>query len=403
MSGSYRFDATPLHANGYQWGFRGLGVPGSDIPATGANGPSVMYNDINPTAEATDEFRFRLTSAPAGFVMAENGAFSFPPAADGTYTATGILSKNGVDLGPETITLQSGAGGGTFGSTVTGVTVSPAAATGSVTFGASVAGTGSPSQAVTWSIASGPGSINASTGAFTAPAATSSVQTTVVRATSVQDGTKSGTATVTVAASSASPSAPTVTGVTVSPGSARLAGGGVRVFGASVTGTNAPSQAVSWTASLGSIDGNGQYTAPAASADIQVATITATSVLDGSKSGSASVTIEALGTEHIARTVNVTVMAADQQGNPVAGAEIDVTLDRTDVDELAGYVVPEQITTTADADGMAVLALWPNALGTLGSLYEFKITNPDTGKILCVSASLPDADCYLHQVANPPT
>lgn len=80
-------------------------------------------------------------------------------------------------------------------STVTGVTVSPAASTvvngGSQQYTATVQGTLSPSQAVTWAI-SGLGSIS-STGL-----ATGATGAYTVTATSVQDGTKAGTATFNV-------------------------------------------------------------------------------------------------------------------------------------------------------------------------------------------------------------
>lgn len=100
-------------------------------------------------------------------------------------------------------TAQRAGGNAVFGpasgassSTVTGVTVSPTTATGSATFTAPVTGTGGPSQAVTWTTTAGG---ITSGGVFTAPAATGSVQTITVTATSVQDGSYYGTATVTIA------------------------------------------------------------------------------------------------------------------------------------------------------------------------------------------------------------
>ncbi len=87
-------------------------------------------------------------------------------------------------------------GGGA--STVTGVTVSPGAASGSQTFTATVNGTGSPSQAVTWSVSAG--SINSS-GAFVEPAQTGSQQTITIIARSVEDPAYFGTALVTIAGS----------------------------------------------------------------------------------------------------------------------------------------------------------------------------------------------------------
>ena len=100
------------------------------------------------------------------------------------------------------------------GPTVSGVTVSPATATGSTTFTAVVNGTGSPSQAVTWSATAG--SISAG-GVFTAPAQTASVQTITVTATSAQDGTKSGMATVTIAANAPTPPGPAYVGGGAAP------------------------------------------------------------------------------------------------------------------------------------------------------------------------------------------
>lgn len=86
----------------------------------------------------------------------------------------------------------------------------------------------------------------------------------------------------------------TVTSVSVSPTSATLAGGGTQQYTATVVGTNSPSQAVTWQASAGSIDSSGLFTAPAASGSIQNITITATSVQDNTKSGTASAAVAAL-------------------------------------------------------------------------------------------------------------
>lgn len=97
------------------------------------------------------------------------------------------------------LVIQPAGGGG--GTTVTGVTVSPAspAVSGGATqqFTASVTGANSPAQTVTW--AASAGTINGS-GLFTAPAGSGVAQTINVTATSTVDGTKSGAATVTVPA-----------------------------------------------------------------------------------------------------------------------------------------------------------------------------------------------------------
>lgn len=76
--------------------------------------------------------------------------------------------------------------------------------------------------------------------------------------------------------------------VSVSPASVTLVSGATQQFTASVTGT--ANTAVTWTASAGSIDSSGLYTAPAAAAPTN-ATVTATSQADSSKSSSSAVTI----------------------------------------------------------------------------------------------------------------
>ena len=64
---------------------------------------------------------------------------------------------------------------------------------------ATVQGTNSPSQTVTWSIVSGSGTVNGSTGLFTAPGAGQSDKTTVVKATAA-DGTTYDTISITTPA-----------------------------------------------------------------------------------------------------------------------------------------------------------------------------------------------------------
>jgi phospholipase C len=141
-----------------------------------------------------------------------------------------------------------------------------------------VKGSGSYSSAVTWS-ASG-GTINSS-GLLTAPASAGNV---TVMATSTQDTTKSGTAAVTVQASSS-----TITSVSVACTPATVSINASSQCNATVKGSGNFSSAVTWSASLGSINSTGLFTAPAAAG---AATITATSKQDASKSGTATVTVQ---------------------------------------------------------------------------------------------------------------
>lgn len=97
----------------------------------------------------------------------------------------------------------------------------------------------------------------------------------------------------------------TVTGVSVSPSTATVAGGGQQQFASTVSGTNSPSQSVTWSATSGAINSSGLFTAPAATTSAQSVTVTATSTQDGTKSSTATVTVPA-----VAQTANNALLNA---------------------------------------------------------------------------------------------
>lgn len=108
---------------------------------------------------------------------------------------------------------------------------------------------------------------------------------------------------------------PTVSSVTVSPATPSVTGGTTQQFSATVTGTNNPGQGVTWAASAGTISAGGLFTAPAATASPQSITITATSMVDGTKSGSTTVTVPATGAPPVTYTgVSVTPSTATVVG-----------------------------------------------------------------------------------------
>jgi PKD repeat protein len=82
--------------------------------------------------------------------------------------------------------------------------------------------------------------------------------------------------------------APKTVSVAVSPTSVTVSSGGTQQFTASVA--NATDQAVSWTATAGTISAAGLFTAPVVATSTAV-TVTATSVADPSKTASATVTV----------------------------------------------------------------------------------------------------------------
>ena len=97
-------------------------------------------------------------------------------------------------------------------------------------------------------------------------------------------------------------------------------------------------------------------------------------------------------------TVPVTVRLFDQDGNPVAGATVTAKL--TTTERYGGYVVPKEYRGETDANGVAVVNVFPNELGTEGSEYKFKIVDMATGKTVSVYATVPNAPCELHQISE---
>jgi hypothetical protein len=204
------------------------------------------------------------------------------------------------------ITLSACAGGTQSGvkppppPTIT-VTVQPASATLSLgqtqQFQATVTGTSNSS--VNWTVdgvAAGNASLGtvSAGGLYTAPAIMPASSTLTITAISVADPAASGAASVALQDGIA---------VNVSPASATVPAGGIQVFTATVTDSGSAASGVNWAvngiaggnASVGTIVANGAdsatYTAPVTPPSPPNVTITASSVADPTKAGTASVTI----------------------------------------------------------------------------------------------------------------
>ena len=140
----------------------------------------------------------------------------------------------------------------------------------------------------TWT-ASG-GTVN-NAGLYTAPSTAGTYTVTAKAAfpqTSASPAVETSDSAVVTVTQPAPPPPPTVTGVSVSPTASSLPTGGKQQFSATVAG--APNSGVNWSADGGTISSNGSYTAPSAAGTY---TITAVSVLDAKKSGSALVVVSA--------------------------------------------------------------------------------------------------------------
>jgi len=140
--------------------------------------------------------------------------------------------------------------------------------------------TGNANTSVTWSMSPSVGSL--SNGFYMAPSVIKSAQSITITATSLADSSKFASATVQLT--------PTAVGVSigVSPLSATLAALQTTQFTATVTGNANTSVTWSMTPAIGTLS-NGLYTAPSAISTAQWITITATSIVDVSKSASATV------------------------------------------------------------------------------------------------------------------
>jgi hypothetical protein len=101
--------------------------------------------------------------------------------------------------------------------------------------------------------------------------------------------------------------------VSVSPTSATLFSNQTQQFTATVSGTSNTS--VTWSATAGSVDSNGLYTAPTVKAQANVV-VTATSNADTSKSASAAVAVDPASSLQI----TTGTLPQGQQGNPYSEA-----------------------------------------------------------------------------------
>ena len=250
-------------------------------------------------------------SSGAGTINSSTGVYTAPATitSSQTVTVTATSQANSSATGTATVTL----------SPPVSVSVTPTTVTlnggQSQTFTATVANTSN--QTVTWTISptSGAGSINSSTGLYTAPATVTLVQTVTVTATSQADSTQSASATVTLA-----PSAPVI----VTPSTATVSGSQTQQFTATVTFSSNTS--VTWSATpagVGSIDATGLYTAPTSVSSTQVLTVTATSAADATKSASAVIGVTPPGTVWI--SPQVVTLATSQTQQFSAGAAFSNT------------------------------------------------------------------------------
>jgi hypothetical protein len=292
-----------------------LAVPAADISKSGA-----------ATANITTATTILVSVNPASAVVAPAATQAFVATVQNSTTKTVTWKVNGVTGGNATVgtistagsykapatvptpaavtvtavstvdTTKSGVASATIAKLVT-VTVAPTTASvqagGTKQFTATVLN--SANAAVTWSVNGIPGgdavvgSISAA-GLYQAPQGVPTPVTVSVSAASVASPTASAKSTVTITGAAIK--------VSVSPASISVMVGKTQQFAVAVQ--NATNAAITWkvngttggSASLGTISAAGLYTAPAAVPSTATVTISAVSVADTTKSGSAAATVQ---------------------------------------------------------------------------------------------------------------
>ena len=205
-----------------------------------------------------------------------------------------------------------GGGGGTAPPPPPQITVTIASISSSVVLGNSLPFSATVSNtsdtSVSWSvngIAGGSPQVGTISpdGLFTAPADLPTGGKVQITATSHADPSKSSTSGLTISSDIS---------VALSPGSSSVELGALQSFQASITSSGKPDPAIRWSLSgpacpnnCGSVDPNGNYTAPAILPSAASVTLTATSIADPSKQNSAPLTITSHFTLQVAAPSNL--------------------------------------------------------------------------------------------------
>jgi len=227
---------------------------------TGASNPSVLWSIASGAGTVSSS---GVYTAPAGLSAQTSAIVRATSVADTTKRAEASLTvvpDVQVSVTPGTASLPAG---------------------GNQQFSAAVSGT--TNQGVVWTISPPVGTIS-SRGLYKPPTSISTPAAVTVRATSIVDTAKSGTAAVTIQP------APAVS-VLVTPTTASVNAGGSVQLGATVSGST--NTGVTWNVSpaVGTVSASGLYVAPASVPAATVVSVRAVSVADPAKSAAASVTV----------------------------------------------------------------------------------------------------------------
>ncbi|MEI7577744.1 MAG: peptidylprolyl isomerase [Armatimonadota bacterium] len=157
-----------------------------------------------------------------------------------------------------------------------------------------------------------------------------------------------------------------------SAGSATVAYGGTKTFSATVTG--AGSSAVTWTATLGTITVSGVYTAPSGAVGTSTFTdtITATSALDPSKKQTFTVTV--------APAIELVAFSGTRYAMPLSRQTFQA--------KVAGTVATSGVNWSASSGTITSAGVWTGDATTLGDVTVTATLASDTSKSVSTTISV---------------
>lgn len=358
-------------------GVLNFGNPGS---ASAVSGVSVVANpsslamgqsaNCNATVSGSGNFSTAVSWTATGGTISDSGVFTPSGPGSGTCTAYSVQDKS--KFGTASINITSVPVSTNV--TAVSVTATPSSInlTQTATCSANVIGPNASGNAVTWTATGG--TITQS-GVFTP----SAVGTGTCTATSTLDSTKSATASINV---SAAPTGATVTGITVIANPSSINTSQTATCVANVSGTGTFSNAVTWTATGGTITQGGVFTPSGAG----TGTCTATSTQAGYTNVSGQATVNVTGSGTATLTVNSTTMSFGTVNlNTPATQSVTLTSTGTTAVVISGATVTG--TGFSISGATFPLTLNPNQTVQLFVVFNPKVSGSATGQLTITSNS----------------
>ncbi|WP_049790019.1 Ig-like domain-containing protein [Paenibacillus sp. JDR-2] len=306
------------------------------VDAVGGAATTVTWtsNDASHkvTVDSTGKVTVAADATPGDYTITATSTVDSSKKGTATITVTAAPAVNSVSVSPDTASVEQGS---------------------SKQLAATVDAVGGAATTVTWTNNDASHKVTVdSTGKVTVAADATPGDYTIT-ATSTVDSSKKGTATITVTA------APAVNSVSVSPDTASVEQGSSKQLAATVDAVGGAATTVTWTSNDASnkvtVDGTGKVTV-AADATPGDYTITATSTVDSSKKGTATITVTAapavIGVSVSPNTASVEQGSSKQLAatvDTVGGAVTTVTWTSNDASHKVTVDGTGKVTVTADA------------------------------------------------------